>query len=214
MSSDHDNETQAKGVSLARGPALLLGTVLLVAGLYFLYKLHTFPKLSQFPSGDATVDGKAFLGIFGLNGWSGELTAAGGGLLLFGAAQHLAAKTMSLVVGVVFAVVAVIALLHHHSALGLFAANIWTIILWGGSAALLLINTLMPRRKVKAANQEHSGQAIRTVTAVPVEPQPAQRQPGANAVPTTEIDSSTILPERPVVRVRPTDGTQREAGTS
>ena len=98
-----------KGISLARGPALILGTVLLAAGLYFLYKQHFFPKFSNFPNGKAPVEGKVF-GIFGANGWTGMLTAVAGGLLLFGAAQHLLAKTMSLIVGVALAAVAIIAL--------------------------------------------------------------------------------------------------------
>jgi hypothetical protein len=148
MSSHADSDTviREKGASLARGPALIIGTVLLVAGLYLLYKLHSFPKLSGFPSARAHVEHKVFFGIFGANGWSGELTAVAGGLLLFGAAQHLLAKTMSLIVGIVLAVVAVIALVNHHSALGLFAANIPTIIVWGAAALLLLFNTALPRR--------------------------------------------------------------------
>jgi hypothetical protein len=135
------------GVSLSRGPALILGTILAVAGLYFLYKQHTFVKLSHFPNGKATVGGKVFFGIFGVNGWTGELTAAAGALLLFGAAQHLLAKAISLIVGVVLAVVAVWALVNHHSALGLFAASIWTIVLFGACALLLLFNSAIPRRK-------------------------------------------------------------------
>ena len=80
-----DNQTTRteKGVSLARGPALILGTILLAAGLYFLYKQHTFVKLSNFPSGRAAPTRKVFLGIFGVNGWTGELAAVAGGLLLF-----------------------------------------------------------------------------------------------------------------------------------
>src|ERR1035441_3423489 len=88
-----------KGSSLARGPALILGTILLAAGLYFLYKQHVFPKFANFPNGKAPVGGNVFFGIFGANGWTGMLTAVGGGLLLFGAAQHLLAQTMSLIVG-------------------------------------------------------------------------------------------------------------------
>src|SRR6202451_3650044 len=117
-----------KGVSLARGPALILGTILLIAGLYFLYKQATSPKLANFPNGKAPVERHVLFGIFGVNGWTGELTAVGGGLLLFGAAQHLLAKTMSLIVAVVLGVVAVWALVNHHSALGLFGAGIWTIV--------------------------------------------------------------------------------------
>jgi hypothetical protein len=135
-----------KGISLARGPALVLGTVLLIAGLYFLYKQHTFLKFSNFPDGKAPADGKVFLGIFGANGWTGMLTAAAGGLLLFGAAQHLLAKTMSLIVGVALGAAAIIALVSG-DVLGMAAANHWTELAWGGVAVILLFNTLAPRRK-------------------------------------------------------------------
>jgi hypothetical protein len=135
-----------RGISLARGPALILGTILLAAGLYSLYKQHTFPPFSNFLNGDAPVEGKIIFSIFGVNGWTGELTAIAGGLLLFGAAQHLLAKTMSLIVGVALGAAAVIALISGN-VLGLAAANGWTKLAWGISAAILLINTLAPRRR-------------------------------------------------------------------
>lgn len=100
MSDDTQPTRTEKGISLARGPALILGTILLAAGLYFIYKQHMFPKFSQFPDGKVSSKGKVFFGIFGANGWTGMLTAVAGGLLLFGAAQHLLAKTMSLIVGI------------------------------------------------------------------------------------------------------------------
>jgi hypothetical protein len=133
-----------KGLSLARGPALILGTILLAAGLYFIYRAHFFPKFGNFPNGHAPVDDKVF-GIFGANGWTGMLTAVGGGLLLFGAAQHLLAKTMSLIVGVALGAAAIIALISG-DVLGLAAANGWTELGWGIAAAILLLNTLLPRR--------------------------------------------------------------------
>jgi hypothetical protein len=135
-----------KGVSLARGPALILGTILLAAGLYFLYKQHVFPKFANFPNGKAPVQGKVFLGIFGANGWTGMLIAIAGGLLLFGAAQHLLAKTMSLIVGTALAAAAIIALASGN-VLGLAAANRWTELAWGVVAAILLFNTVIPRRR-------------------------------------------------------------------
>ncbi|HEX8975756.1 MAG TPA: hypothetical protein VF781_04520, partial [Solirubrobacteraceae bacterium] len=135
-----------KGPSLSRGPALVLGTILLAVGLYFIYKQHYFPKFSNFPSGTATVKGKVLFGLFGGNGWTGMLTAIAGGLLLFGAAQHLLAKTMSLIVGVVLAAAAIIALLNHGNVLGLPSANHLTELAWGVSAAILLVNVLLPRR--------------------------------------------------------------------
>jgi hypothetical protein len=165
-------QTSSKGVSLSRGPALILGGVLLVAGLFFLYKSHAFPRLGSFPNGTAHVDVKAFFGVFGINGWSGELTAAAGGLLLIGAAQHLLAKAASLIVAVALGGVAVWALVNHHSALGLFAANIWTIIGWGGAAALLFLNTLLPRPAGSSATAEATqpGSARPVTSAPPARP--------------------------------------------
>jgi hypothetical protein len=134
-----------KGASLARGPALILGTILLVAGLYFMYTQHTFLRFSNFPSGNAPVQAKVFLGIFGVNGWSGMFTAAAGGLLLFGAAEHVLAKTMSLIVGIALGAAAIIAVVSGN-VLGMAAANHWTELLWGASAIILLFNVAVPRR--------------------------------------------------------------------
>ena len=193
-----------KGVSLARGPALALGTFLVIAGLYFIYMEHGFPRLSSFPNQRVHTDGKAFFGVFGLNGWSGELTVAGGGLLMLGAAQHLLAKTASFIVAVVFAGVGLWALVNHHSALGLFAANIWTILLWFAAAAYLLINTLLPR----TPGSDPDPVVAKT-------PAPVTRAPVVEPAVTTprepvQTDRSTIIPERPPVRVRPTDGSVRD----
>jgi len=162
-------ERTEKGVSLARGPALILGTILQVAGLYFLYKQHDFPKLSNFPNGDAPVQGKVFLGIFGVNGWSGLFTAAAGGLLLFGAAQHLLAKTMSLTVGVALGAAAIIAVVSGN-VLGLAAANGWTRLGWGVCAVILLFNTVVPRRRrtVREPVVADERPVARTRTAPPV----------------------------------------------
>jgi hypothetical protein len=140
-----DTRTE-KGISLARGPALVLGTILTAAGLYLLYKAHTFPPFSNFTEGHAPKDGTFLFGLFGANGWTGMLTAAGGGLLLFGAAQHLIAKTMSLIVGIALGAAAVIALISGN-VLGMAAANGWTELAWGVAAVILLFNTLVPRRR-------------------------------------------------------------------
>jgi hypothetical protein len=135
-----------KGMSFAKGPALILGTILLAVGLYLLYKARTFPPFSNFPNGDVTKDGDFLFGLFGANGWTGMLTAVGGGLLLFGAAQHLLAKTMSLIVGIALGAAAVIALISGN-VLGMAAANGWTKLGWAVCAVILLFNTLAPRRR-------------------------------------------------------------------
>lgn len=145
MAHENASTHTEKGAGLARGPALVLGTILLAAGLYMLYKQNEFPRLSQFPDGEARSGGKVF-GIFAANGWTGMVTAIAGGLLLFGAAQHLLAKTMSLIVGVALAACAIIALISG-DVLGLAAANGATELAWGIAAAILLLNTLLPRRK-------------------------------------------------------------------
>jgi lysylphosphatidylglycerol synthetase-like protein (DUF2156 family) len=153
MSENAETRTHTeKGISLARGPALIVGTILLVAGLYVLYKQHAFPAFSQFPNGHVS-DHKVFLGIFGANGWTGMLTAVAGGLLLFGAAQHLLAKTMSLIVGIALAIAAIIALISGR-VLGIAAANVWTEIVWGGAAAILLFNSAIPRRRKRIVDEE------------------------------------------------------------
>ncbi len=196
MPETTETRTQ-KGISLARGPALILGTVLLVAGLYFLYKQHVFPKFANFPNGKAPVEGKVFFGIFGANGWTGMLTAVGGGLLLFGAAQHLLAKTMSLIVGIALGAAAIIALASGN-VLGLAAANGWTEIGWGVVAAILLFNTVIPRRRRRVATDDAGGveprrgsavvPAAGTGTAAAIEQdRVADRHPRADEYPDTRL---------------------------
>ena len=155
----NDTVRTEKGASLSRGPALILGTILLAFGLYSIYKQHTFAPFSRFPSGHAHVTGKVLFGIFGVNGWTGMLTAVGGGLLLFGAAQHLLAKTMSLIVGIALGAAAVIALLNHGNVLGMAAANALDRVGWGASAVILLFNTLIPRRRREVVVADSAGGA-------------------------------------------------------
>lgn len=182
MSNDDTATTRPeKGISLARGPALILGAILQVAGLYFLYKQHLFPKFSNFSNGKVPPPGKVFFGIFGANGWTGLLTAAAGGLLLFGAAHHLLAKTMSLIVGIALGAAAIIALISGN-VLGLAAANGWTEILWGASALILLFNALIPRRK-KTIEEDRAAAAPRRRE---VKPAPVARERSDRAEPGAE----------------------------
>ena len=144
-----------KGVSLARGPALVLGSILLAFGLLAFLADGTSPT-DGFP--DGTIRGaETFLGI-GVNDWTAFFTATAGGLLLFGAAQHLLAKTMSLVVGLALGACSVIALVDGDDVLGLAAANGWTKLGWGIAAAILLVNVLLPR---KGGNDDRGGQEPR-----------------------------------------------------
>jgi len=134
--------TTDRGRSLARGPALILGSILLAFGLIAMIKHSAFPAFGEgFPDGTAT--GSKFLG-FEVNGWTNWLVCVAGGALLFGAAQHLLAKMMSLIVGGVLGAAAVIALIDG-DILGLGAANSVTVIGLAIAAVVLLVNTLMPR---------------------------------------------------------------------
>ncbi|MDQ3631989.1 MAG: DUF4383 domain-containing protein, partial [Actinomycetota bacterium] len=131
-----------KGTSLARGPALALGSILLAFGLLAFLADGTSPT-DGFPDGTVS-DAETLLGV-GVNDWTAFFTATAGGLLLFGAAQHLLAKTMSLVVGLGLGACSVIALRDGDDVLGLAAANGWTKLGWGVAAAILLANVLLPR---------------------------------------------------------------------
>ena len=136
--SDHDH---SKGPGLARGPALIMGAILAAAGLVLFLKAGDTPT-GTFP--DGTQNGPSFLG-FETNGWTAWFTTAAGALLLFGAAQHLLAKTMSLAVGLALGACSVIALVDGDDVLGLAAANGPVKLAWGVAAAILLFNTLAPR---------------------------------------------------------------------
>jgi hypothetical protein len=132
--------TTVKGPGLARGPAMIIGTILSVAGLALFLHAGDTPT-GGFPDGDVTAE--RIIG-FESNGWTAWITTAAGVLLLIGAAQHLLAKAMSLIVGLALAACAVIALIDG-DVLGLAAAN-WAVELaWGIAAVILLLNLLMPR---------------------------------------------------------------------
>lgn len=145
-----DTTRTEKGPGLARGPALILGAILAAFGLLLFLKAGDTPT-SGFP--DADVDGLTFLG-FETNGWTAWLTTAAGALLLFGAAQHLLAKGISLIVGLVLGAAALIALIDG-DVLGLAAANIWTELGWGIAAVLLLLNVFAPRVDRKSDDDDH-----------------------------------------------------------
>jgi Domain of unknown function (DUF4383) len=179
-----------KGISLARGPALILGTILTAVGLYLLYKARTFPPFSNFPSGTATKDGNYIFGLFAANGWTAMLTAVAGGLLLFGAAQHLLAKTMSLIVGIALGAAAVIGFVSG-DVLGMAASNGWTELGWGVCAVILLFNTLVPRRRrtvtvVDEAAAADAGRAPVAERGVAAERAPVERGVAAEREPVAE----------------------------
>lgn len=184
------SETTTKGPGLARGPALIMGAILAAAGLILFLQVGDTPT-NTFP--DGTQNGPTFLG-FETNGWTAWFTTAAGALLLFGAAQHLLAKTMSLIVGLALGACAVIALVDGDDVLGLAAANGPVKLAWGVAAAILLFNTLAPRVKKKQDDDEHDGRrAERRTEATPAPPRRTER------VATTPVDSTPVPETRRVV---------------
>jgi hypothetical protein len=140
---------RTKGVSLAKGPVGLIGLVLLAYGITALiFGGHGFAH--HVPSG--AVYGKTWLGLL-VNGWSGLLFIAAGLLLLLSAPLHFTAKGISLLVAIALGAIAVIA---GHGALGLFAANHLTEIVWAAGALLLLCLSLLPRVGART-NQRYDG---------------------------------------------------------
>lgn len=129
-----------RGTGLARGPALIIGAILTAFGLILFLK-NGVTSTEGFPDGSAT--GDTFLG-FETNGWTAFITTAAGGLLLFGAAQHLLAKAISLIVGLALGFCAVAGFVDG-DVLGLAASNGWTELGWGIAAVLLLLNVFAPR---------------------------------------------------------------------
>jgi hypothetical protein len=132
---------RTKGVSLVKGPVGLIGLVLLAYGVTALiFGGHGFGQHA--PNG--AVYGKTWLGLE-VNGWSGLLFIAAGLLLLLGAPLHFTAKGVSLLVGIALGAIAVIAVIKGHGALGLFAGNHLSEIVWGAAAVLLVGLSLLPR---------------------------------------------------------------------
>jgi hypothetical protein len=132
---------RTKGTSLAKGPIGLIGLALLAYGITALiFGGHSFAQHA--PTG--AVHGKTWLGLE-VNGWTSLLFVAAGLLLLFGAPMHWGAKSMSLIVGISLAALCVIALANGHGALGIFAANGLTKLVWGAAGALLIVLSLLPR---------------------------------------------------------------------
>ena len=212
-----DDDTHVKkGPGLARGPALILGSILLA------FPLLAMPFLGDqgfdFPGSgnltDGTAQGDRFLG-FEMNGWALLLTAAAGGLLLFGAAQHLLAKIISLIVGLALGAASVISLVDGDDVLGLAAANGWTKLAWGVASALLLFNTLMPR--VKHKEKDHTAHADRDTHRVATPPVPVERHREREVVAeprqTTErevVDTPRETTHREVVDTTPDRDYDRE----
>lgn len=139
----HRHVVDQPGLSLAKGPAILIGLGLTAAGLLGLLKNATFTPLGDFP--DGAPGGTEIAGIE-INGWTCWITILAGALLLFGAAAHLGAKLMSLVVGIGLLCVAFIGVAQG-DVLGLAASNWLTQLLWGLVGGVLVLNAFAPRRR-------------------------------------------------------------------
>jgi len=133
---------RTKGISLAKGPVGLLGLVLLAYGITALiFGGHSFVQHAL----NGRVHG------------SGLLFIAAGLLLLLGAPVHWGAKATSLMVGIALAALALIALDNGHGALGIFAANHLTELVWGAAAVLLIVFSQLPRVGVKTKQLDDQG---------------------------------------------------------
>ena len=137
-----ERRTTTTGVSLAKGPVSIIGMILLAYGVTgLIFGGNNFDSSPL----DGTVNGETWLGIEG-NGWSNLLAIGAGGVLMFGAQLHWAAKTTAIIVGLGFAAAAIIALIDGgDDVLGIFAANDATILAWAVTAAVLVIVGLLPR---------------------------------------------------------------------
>ena len=84
---------------------------------------------------------------------------------------------MSLIVGLALGAVAVIALVKGHGALGIFAANHLTELVWGAAAVLLIAFSQLPRVGAKAKQYEYDGHAERARETRPVAHERARERP-------------------------------------
>ncbi|HLH66227.1 MAG TPA: hypothetical protein VKV27_11030 [Solirubrobacteraceae bacterium] len=190
------------GTRLLRGPALVIGAILLAAGLYLLYRRHAFVALSQFPSGHARPTGAAVAGIFAVNGFTGELTAAAGGVLLLGAAGRRSARLASWLVALVLAVVAVWAAVNRDDALGLFGLGRWTIVGYGAVALLLAACSLLaghapvPRSATLAPSHGAEAGLARSWGATPSRGTEANPSQGGRTAPGQRVGPSAAHSEQ------------------
>ena len=136
--AQHNN---GKGISLVKGPVLIIGLAMLAFGILALISGATGFTAKPL---DGTVSGTKFLGLE-VNGWSSLLFIAGGALLVFGSPLHWGAKGMSIIVGAALIAASILAFVNEDSALGIFAANGLTELVWLAAGALLLLLALLPR---------------------------------------------------------------------
>jgi hypothetical protein len=130
-----------KRVSLATGPIAVVGLAGILYGvLALIFGGHGFTL--RVPHG--AVGGGHYLHLL-TNGWTDLLFVAAGLLLVVAARAHLAAKLAALLVALVLGAAAVIAVVRGDGVFGIFAANGYTEIVWGGAAILLALLSRMGR---------------------------------------------------------------------
>ncbi len=177
----------SKGTSLAKGPIGLIGLMLLAYGITALiFGGHGFTQHA--PTG--AVDGKTWLGLE-VNGWSGLLFVAAGLLLLLSAPMHWGAKSMSLIVGISLAALCLIALANGQGALGIFAANGLTELVWGAAGALLILLSLLPRVGGKTKRAYEPSAHTGTASSVGPKHRTIQRRPARERTARVEQPSQT-----------------------
>jgi hypothetical protein len=134
--------TRSTGVSLAKGPVWILGALGVAYGVTgLIFGGHGFTT-SQVPHGGVT--GTHWLGLVG-NGWTNALFIAAGVMLLLFSPLHWGAKTGAMLVALALGAAAVIAVIRGNGVFGLFAANHVTEIVWGASAVVLALLSVLPR---------------------------------------------------------------------
>jgi hypothetical protein len=180
---------RTKGISLAKGPVGLIGLVLLAYGITALiFGGHSFVQHAL----NGMVHGKRWLGLE-VNGWSGLLFIAAGLLLLLGAPVHWGAKGISLIVGIALAALALIALVNGHGALGIFAANHLTELVWGAAAVLLIVVSQLPRVGAKTKQLDDHGRVKPPLpTRLQREPPPVKRAPAGGRASEVEPHSPPV----------------------
>jgi hypothetical protein len=172
------------------------------------------------------VHGKTWLGLE-VNGWSGLLFIAAGLLLLLGAPLHWSAKGMSLIVGLALGVAALIALANGHGALGMFAPNHLTELVWGAAAVLLIVVSLRPRvggktkqrpaatrraqREPRIAEGESAEPAARAAKPLPAHEPTAPVQREITATNGAQTESTATNGARTHTLVAPASGTTPES---
>jgi len=167
------NRTKNKtnGVSLAKGPVALVGLALLAYGITaFILGGHSF----RTDPISGAVDGETWLGLE-VNAWSSLLFIGAGALLLFGAPMHVAAKSLSLIVGLVLGAASVIALYDEQDVFGIFAANGLTKLVWGAAGGLLIVLSLLPRVGGKHKQDDATVEPPRSTRRVEREPMLRER---------------------------------------